>query len=269
MANRFAILLLFLMVIGCSPANLLSEEGKRRIAPLDRSITVEQLRHDVLQAIDPQDRYRKGSRMVITATDIWESTIIRWLTPLDENRQRFQARLALYHQGIEFTFLNGDHTGSTIGFDGESYQVIESEKKYKKSATISLYLGPLQNYLEWHQTLIRNGTLKVLGTRQIRNIPYWVGFATQGPALELSRHDQFLVYINQKTHRIDYIEFTLRELMKSYRGVVHYQHHKVAQGMLMPYWIGIADDLDEPSYDHYFEVEAVAFKDHPAASENP
>ena len=95
--------------------------------------------------------------------------------------------------------------------------------------------------------------------KEIKKIPYWVVYATEGPTKELDKYDQYLIYINTRSGRIDYIEFTMRKLMKSYKGAIHYQNYKMVQGVLMPFWIGIAGDITQPEFDHYFVVESIEF----------
>lgn len=253
-------ILLLLLITGCSTTNLLSQEHLAGLKPLDVETTTDQLRQDILAQIDPLNQYREAESMELVATDTWNSTVIRWLTPLDNNSQRFRAHLKLYHNGIDFTFLNGDQKGTTIGFDGQSYLYEGNRKTYEKSAAISLYLGPLQSYLEWHQTLIHNPTLKLLGKQELNNHSYWVAYAEYGDTSELEKHDQFLIYINTDTKRVDYIEFTLRKLMNSYRGVIHYKNFKRVRGILIPFWIGIANDLIHPDFDHSFALESIRFQ---------
>lgn len=255
----FGICFLLFFLTHCSTANLNSNERRGRFKPVAEDVAIREMRQDVIRNIDPAQRYQKEATMRIIASDIWESTVIRWLTPLDENEQKFQAHLKLYHQGIEYTFLYGERKGRTIGFDGRSYQYDGTRKHYKESSKIALYLGPLQSYFEWHQTLLRNPTLETIGTKEINNINYLVLYATEGPTAELDEHDQYAIYVNTNSRRIDYIEFTMRKLMKSYTGVVHYRNHKRVQGILMPFWIGIADDLLQPAFDHYFVVESITF----------
>ncbi len=95
--------------------------------------------------------------------------------------------------------------------------------------------------------------------REINNIPYWIVYTFEGSVEKLDQHDQYLIYINAQNNRIDYVEFTMRDLMKSYKGVVHYKNHKTVQGILMPFWIGIADSIFQPNFDHYFTVESIEF----------
>jgi hypothetical protein len=216
----------------------------------------------VLENIDPGGSYQRGGTMRVTGSDVWESTLIRWLTPLDENTQHFEASLNLFHQGIEFTFLNGQSAGETLGFDGRSYRVQGSEKIYERSSQVSLYLGPLQNYLEWHQTLLRNPTLTLQGVRTIRGSDYKVLFATQGPVQDLDSHDQYLVYVNSRTKRVDHVEFTMRALMDSYSGVVSYHDYQRVQGVLMPFRIDIGGDLLKPDVDHTIVLDSVDFAIH-------
>jgi hypothetical protein len=181
------------------------------------------------------------------------------LTPLDENVQKFQAKLKLYHQGTEYKFLNGKKEGQAIGFDGRSYRYVGTKKVYEGSTSISLYLDPLQSYFEWHQTLLHSPTLEVIGTKRIKDVQYLISYVTEGPTQALDMYDQYLLYINAEKHRIDYIEFTMRKLMKSYKGVVHYKNFKRVQGVLIPFWIGIANDLLKPDFDHYIVVESATF----------
>ena len=255
----YGTILLFLILTGCSTSNLISEDRRQEWGALQSEKSIQQLQQEVLRQIDPFNRYQRGKIMRVTASDTWNSTLIRWMTPLDRDIQKFQARLALYHQGIEYTFLNGEKKEQIIGFDGKSYEYVKNEKRYTESAGSSLYLGPLQSYLEWCQTLMRHPTQKLLGMREINSIPYWIVYTVEGSDEKLDQHDQYLIYINAQNSQIDYVEFTMRDLMKSYKGVVHYKNHKMVQGILMPFWIGIADSIFQPDFDHYFTIELIEF----------
>jgi hypothetical protein len=101
--------------------------------------------------------------------------------------------------------------------------------------------------------------LTLLGEKDVNGHTYWVAYATEGNSTELDQQDQFLIYINKTSNTIDYIEFTMRKLMKSYVGVIHYQKYKRVQGILMPFWIGIADDLVNPGFDHVFTINSIRF----------
>jgi hypothetical protein len=257
--NGCGIFCLILFLTNCSTVNLISEERRQEFKPIAGEFSIQELRREVFRNIDPSQRYQKGTTLRVTGSDMWESTFIRWMTPLDENAQKFQAQLKLYHQGIEYMFLNGKQKGQTIGFDGQSYRYVGTQKSYEESSSIALYLGPLQSYFEWHQTLLRRSALELIGTKRIKNVQYLICYVTEGSTQALDKYDQYLVYINTKSNRIDYIEFTMRKLMKSYKGVVHYQNYKMVQGILMPFWIGIADNLLHPHFDHYFVLESITF----------
>lgn len=250
-----------LVFTGCSTADLYSEKSRQGIIAAKNSSTSEQFIHKVLQAIDPADLYSKKSSLRVKALDVWESTIVRWLTPLTDNRQQFEGRLNLFHQGVEFTYLNGDKKGNIIGFDGQPYEIAGKGKEYKDSSSIALYLGPLQSYFEWHQTLLRKGEHQLLGRKVMNNKPYEVVYVTEGRSENLEDYNQYLVYVNAETHLVEFIEFTMRELMASYKGVIHYRDYQPVQGVLMPYWIGIGDEIVNPSFDHYFEVSSIRFEE--------
>jgi hypothetical protein len=104
-----AICCLLLFLNNCSTVNLNTEKRRQEFKPLAGELSIQQLRQEVFGNIDPSQLYKQGRTMCVTASDIWESTFIRWLAPLDENMQKFKAQLKLYHKGIEYTFLNRDH----------------------------------------------------------------------------------------------------------------------------------------------------------------
>ena len=142
--NGLGIFCLILFLTNCSTVNLISEERRQDFKPIAGKFSIQHMRREVFRNIDPSQRYQKGTTLRVTASDIWESTLIRSMTPLDENAQKFQAQLKLYHQGIEYMFLNGEKKGQTIGFDGRSYRYVGTEKAYEESSSIAFYLGPFR-----------------------------------------------------------------------------------------------------------------------------
>ena len=95
------------------------------------------------QQIDPAGSYIPGKVLRVAGADVWNKPLLRWLTPLDENRQVFQAELNINHRGIAFTFLNGRKKGQFIGFDGRSYFKANGQIIYEERSSTALYLGPL------------------------------------------------------------------------------------------------------------------------------
>ena len=248
-----------LSLFGCGTIDIFPEERQQELGSMADDITLQEIQMQVLRQIDPSGSYIPGKVLRTAGTDIWNKPILRWLTPLDENRQAFQAELDITHQGVEFTFRNGRKKGRVIGFDGRSYSETDGQLLYEARSSTALYLGSLQNYLEWHQTLIRNPTLEFAGIASIAGAKHWVLYATEGDTQHLSEYDQFLIYVNTDTKQVAFVEFTMRELMKSYKGVVHYRDYRTVQGLRMPHWVGIAGTIPSPEFDHYLEIDRFVF----------
>jgi hypothetical protein len=248
-----------LILSGCSTIDIFPEERRQELASAADAVTLQEIQMQVIRQIDPSGSYIPGKLLRVVGADIWNKPLFRWLTPLDENRQIFQAKLNIYHQGIVFTFLNGSKKGQVIGFDGRSYSIADRQILYEERTSTALYLGPLQSYLEWHQTLIRNPTLEFAGVEFISGTKHWVLYATEGDTQHLAEYDQFLIYVNGETKQVAFVEFTLRELMKSYKGVVHYRDYRTVQGVRMPHFVGIAGTIEAPDYDHYLEIDQFVF----------
>jgi hypothetical protein len=246
---------------GCSTIDIFPQERRQKLASTADAVTLQQIQMQVRRQIDPAGSYILGKVLRVVGRDIWNKTLFRWLTPLDENRQTFQAELNTFHQGIAFAFLNGRKKGQVIGFDGRSYSKANGQIIYEERSSTALYLGPLQSYLEWHQTLIRNPTLEFVGVESIGGTKHWVLYATEGNTQHLAEYDQFLIYVNGETKQVAFVEFTLRDLMKSYKGVVHYRDYHTAQGVSMPHWVGIASSIAAPDFDHYLEIDQFVFSE--------
>ena len=107
-----------LILLGCSTIDIFPEERRQELALTSDAFTLQEIKTQVLRQIDPSGSYIPGKVLRVVGRDIWNKPLLRWLTPLDENRQEFQAELNIYEQGIAFTFLNGRKKGQVIGFDG-------------------------------------------------------------------------------------------------------------------------------------------------------
>ncbi|MEX0359584.1 MAG: hypothetical protein AB3N10_01220, partial [Allomuricauda sp.] len=77
--------------------------------------------------------------------------------------------------------------------------------------------------------------LKYGGTAQVNGIDYdivlmsWTTFEPQ------KEYDQYIIYINPKTHFIDYLEFTVREQGKFTFATVSFQDFKRVQAFIFPH----------------------------------
>ena len=78
---------------------------------------------------------------------------------------------------------------------------------------------------------------------------YMVIFASDQPEFSDSV-DQYLIYFNQQSNQIDYIQFTMRHLMKSYAGVLRYEY---GPGILESVYV--QDNIADNDFVHKIALE--------------
>ena len=70
--------------------------------------------------------------------------------------------------------------------------------------------------------------------------------------------DQYVVYINRTTGRIDKVNYTIREFARFATGAIHYVDFRDVDGVLIPLRQYITSDVDDDYEDniHLIEIDA-------------
>lgn len=148
--------------------------------------------------------------------------MIRQFTVATESEQKF--RMTSNNNSVDFQFLNGSRKGEIVGVEKyKSFTYTNGIKKYGNSNNILLYVKHLRDYIFWPQELRQKEILRNMPDKSIEQQKYKVVFASDVSGLSDSI-DQYLLFFNPVSHRIDYIQFTMRRLMKSYTGVLRYEY---------------------------------------------
>jgi hypothetical protein len=79
-----------LILLGCSTIDIFPEERRQELASAADAVTLQEIQTQVLRQIDPSGSYIPGKGLRVVGADIWNKPLLRWLTPLDENRQNFR-----------------------------------------------------------------------------------------------------------------------------------------------------------------------------------
>jgi len=72
-----------------------------------------------------------------------------------------------------------------------------------------------------------------------------------------NKEDQYILWVNRQTKQVDYVEFTLRDLLSALHGVVAYKDYRDAGGVKFAYDITLLNSLYGEGYAHHLVVESV------------
>jgi len=187
----------------CSSADLRPEEWRSAGPPAAARQAGEELLGKMRVAHGFSASAQASPQVVRTVQveDQWQSTLLRWFTPLDSNTQSFSASLSLAPAAAEIWLgerrLTWSLDSSASSVDGWDAVYADSVHRYFYFAGLSFSEPTAMP------------TAELLGERYAR---IWVSYA----------EDEAVLWLNLTDHRLRWAEFTFRSASTSYRGVLDF-----------------------------------------------
>jgi len=256
----FFVFAALIMSMGCSTADLSTDNLRNQDTQPDLREKAIIIFERSLNARGGYNTYKSFDSVRLRGADVWHSTFVRLFTPVTEQEQKFEVVFATAGSEISYIFLNGTRKGQYIGVEnGKTYRVTEKEREFADSSKIRVYLEPLTNYFQWPCKLFESPVLLYAVEENIENESYHLLFASSGWVAASADHVQYVIYVNKKTHYVDYIDFTLRSLFESYKGTLHYRDFRTVQGLVVPFFIGASDEVENKDFVHEFLFSEIQF----------
>ncbi|MEL6251003.1 MAG: hypothetical protein AAFR87_03230 [Bacteroidota bacterium] len=269
MKNNLLILLSILIFLNACKIADISQPGNLH-AENSEQIANEKL-DEVLEA-QGFEVFKEKNLYQARVTDDWKGFVgkIAKLWP-DANTQ-FQFRFNFNTFDGNADVLSGEKKGDLMGVQGWQYyeksngseDAFEAEAKTREFGIVVLH------YLIELPYRLRNAPFKrYYGKQELRGKPYDLVFVSWGSEAASADYDQYIVWINQESHLVDYIVYTLRDntnpLTRHKYGSMAYLDYREIEGFKvatrMPVLIddGIITTDDLTDYFHQFTIEDFEF----------
>lgn len=243
----------FTTILGaCSAANI--KEGLAQKSPADELSGARVLK--LYDKFLEQAGFPHTRTGFVTGVDEWESWLVRQFTPVTESRQEFE--LVYGENKTEFVFRNGEKKGQSVGTlagasakEGRTFSGREGQEKRHDKSSVLMYVDPLRDYLLWPFRLREKKILEPAGERQWGGKKYTLVFASDQEKFS-PEVDQYILWFDKDSGRLKYIEFTMRALMKSYRGALAYEYDAETG---WPQTVYVRDAVGDEDYSHKIVVE--------------
>jgi hypothetical protein len=213
-------------------------------------------------ALSPE-KWKKVDTLEIFLIDYWNSSFVRFFTPVPEPVQAMKATISLNSTNIKVEFTDGKSRGKILGIEnGEGY-IIDKElgKVYSKESDLKLYLESLRLYILLPFIAHKFEKIYFMGEMGIGERNYSEIFATNGSWTPSKEFDQYKFLIRNDSGSIEFVQFTYREVFDSYKGVLHYEDYTNLNGRLVPLKISIKDGLVDESFIHQLQIGTIKFFD--------
>lgn len=261
MRNRILFFLPLCLLVGCALADLRPETLREVEIPTAPKIHGREILAQVAQQQGIAEHWRKYKTWKIVATDIWKDQLVRLLTPIKQSEQRLDFVIDLPTRSVLMTFLEGKFKDNSLGWDRDgTFGVIDNVITRKEYRDVDIYVVPARDYFLWPQILLSFPVQVFAGQATLKEMLYDKVFVTRGSVVPNDKDDQYIVWVNRQTGKIDYVEFTLRNLFGSYRGVVAYLDYRPVQGMNLPFEIKLLDKIEGEKFSHKFLIDVMSFQ---------
>ncbi|WNJ16334.1 hypothetical protein [Pontibacter sp. G13] len=181
--------------------------------------------------------------------------------PFPNNR----ADVILTYTPGEFTgkasFVSGKWQGKTWGYtQNRTYEEDkEGNLNFEENSTIKFWVPTYQYFLELPARITEADQMAYAGTDEWNGRPQdlvLVSWKSLSPQKDI---DQYVLWIDQETHRITLIEYTIREIMKSAKGCAFFEDYETYGGILLPSKIPVKQKREQADNLHQMSINAVTF----------
>ena len=254
------------MMLGCS--GLLTADIRPDSIGLEPDPVLEKKGRDALQAaFDAHGGAeallsRKTATFQMTDTWVGMGTLFN---PWPDDAQRVTMSTVIHTFDSEALLHNGPEAGVTWGItSGRTWRRINGVKTMGQDPDIQFILPTSQYFLELPQRLTEAGIVQFVGEEEVRGVRYDVVFATWTTLAANPDYDQYRVYINQQTGRIDKVWYTVRELGGLFTGICHLDNHQETDGYWVPFTLSVTAAIDDDPDDYIHRMELSYFNFDPS-----
>lgn len=233
-----------------------SDAAKERI----RRIQGEEWILKMSKAHGGRDQWLKQGTSQIEFRDLWPNFLMKTLAmPWEFSGQRIRLTTQLSTDNMYVEFIDGKTKGAIWGTQNwHSYSVSNGKLSWENDDTTLFWL-PTTNYF-FHLPMRIQEADKVyfvdevaLGTKTYAKvIASWKTIAPQ------RNIDQYVLWINKKTHMLDFAEFTVRSMGAGLSGTAAYERYKKTRGISIAHKITLIDKPGAPKesgFTHQFIVQ--------------
>ncbi|MEL7368804.1 MAG: hypothetical protein AAFN74_07825 [Myxococcota bacterium] len=152
---------------------------------------------------------------------------------------------------------NGDEPGLALGMQAwKTYRRAPGAQaaEFDEDTDIKFILAALQYFAEFPVRILKAPLIAYAGPKTVGDKTYEVVYATWGQFEAHSDNDQYMVYIDPDSHRIEKIDFTLREANRFISSVMHFEEFQTVGGLAFPFKQSITFDVDDDPDDYLHRV---------------
>jgi hypothetical protein len=170
------------------------------------------------------------------------------------------------------TFLSGEWQSQVWGVsEGATYEKVTllDSTEFVKNKDAAFWVPTYQYFIEFPARIQEATAVGYAGQKEV-NQQICEGIMVSWGTLEPQRKvDQYLIWVNQTTHQIVKIEYTIRELNSLLKGAVYFKDYATINGLLIPTRMPVESNLVRNGMLHEMRLDSIQFDIIPQAALRP
>lgn len=204
--------------------------------------------------------WRRQAVTQVEYTDEWASPIMRRLGSPWREGERMRLTFTNGSENARLDFLAGPRQGTSWGIQQwMTYELRSGQRQFVASKDIKFWLPTLQYFLELPFRIGEADLVAHAGERTVSGRTYDLVYVTWGRPEPQPSVDQYVLWIRRGDSVLEYVEYTVRDLLPSLTGCIHYEDLREVQGVLLPFRMTLADCPGRPGMLHRQTVSAARF----------
>ncbi len=202
---------------------------------------------------------------VVEFRDHWPGGVMRALAmPWSESGLLMRSTMLRGIDASRLEFLEGERTGTAWGI--QSWMTYRAgagaaPPAFEDDDTIRFWLPTFQYFLEAPFRLREAEVVADAGPETVAGVTYQRVFASWGRPEPQPKVDQYLAWIHPDTGRLEYLEYTVRDMMPAVAGCMHYRDYRQVDDLQVAMTMAVVEGPGGPDALHRFELEAVRFEE--------
>jgi len=207
----------------------------------------------LLTEIQQHHRALCENKTRLVGSDRWNSSLMRWLTPLKSNKENF-----VVSHDMSGSFQRLKLASGTVLSHREQMAQWTTQTAAKVSGKERIYAESLLLYIQLPTFAMKVFNAQRLSPQKIADKHYErLFFMLQKGAVKDATLDHFVAYWNPQSKRIDYLVFTYRDLFASYKGVLQLTDYAKHDGISYPRKLRVQNGFLDTKDVHQIEIQTI------------
>ncbi len=206
---------------------------------------------------------RSGARVELR--DHWPGRMMRAaVMPWTQSGLLMRSTMLRGKDALRLEFLEGKDAGNAWGIQNwMTYRVAGGTWNFQDDDTIRFWLPTFQCYVE-ARVRHREGDVGAAAVPEtLAGVTYQRVFVSWGKGEPQPGVDQYLAWIDPDSGRLEYLAYTVRDMMPAIVGCMHYRDYRQVDGLWVAMTMAVVEGPGGPDALHRFELEDVRFEDVP------